>query len=299
MIVCTDSLPSEAIKILSEWRIDGTGASKDALEKDEVLMSWGGVSNKLLSSMKSLRAIQLFSAGAEDLNFSLIPPNVSIFSNAGAYSSSATEHAWALLLTLAKDIKNRGKSESYQLLNKNLLVLGCGSIGSSVAVIAKAFGMRTVGLSRRFSNPEAFDEKYDLESLEDHLEISDAIVCSLPLTKHTQNLLDYDRLSHLKTKVILVNISRAEIFDQNAVFKILSERPATRFATDVFWRRNGAENFDSRLWSLENFVGTMHSAGARANVDVANAAKLRAAENLREYLKTGRANNKVRREDYV
>lgn len=300
MITYTDTIPTEALEILSEWKFDGPEAPATDLERNAVLLTWpGGVTEKLLRTMKSLRAIQLYSAGVDDLPFSLIPKDVRVFSNAGAYSTSVAEHAWALLLALAKGINKRGTYESYQLLNKNLLILGCGAIGSLIASIGRAFGMRALGVSRSFHSPETLHERYDLDRLEYCLSISDAIVCSLPLTKYTQNLLDYPKLSKLKSKVILVNIARAEIFDQNAVFRILSERSGTRFGTDVFWRNDGREDFDSGLWRLNNFAGTMHTAGAKASAEVANTAKLRAAENVREYLKTGKAKNEVRREDYA
>lgn len=300
MIRYTDFLPTEAVELLSEWKLYGTNEPSVTLEENEVLMTWpSSITERLLYSMKSLKAIQLYSAGSDDIPFSLIPKNVRIFSNAGAYSSSVAEHAWALLLALAKGVNHRGTSESYQLLNRNLLILGCGGIGTLTASIGKAFGMKVVGVSRSFHSPETFHERYDLNHLEDCLAISDAAICSLPLTKYTQNLLDYAKLSRLKLKTILVNISRAEIFDENAIFKLLSERPATRFGTDIFWRRHGKEDYDSKFWKLNNFAGTMHTAGAKASLDVANTAKLRAAENVRQYLKTGEAKNEVKREDYI
>ncbi|WP_243671613.1 hypothetical protein [Vulcanisaeta sp. JCM 16161] len=55
--------------------------------------------------------IQTFSAGVDHLPFTAIPDNVEIYSNAGAYSIPVAEHAWAMILTLAKGLHKRAKRQ--------------------------------------------------------------------------------------------------------------------------------------------------------------------------------------------
>ena len=58
--------------------------------------------NKLLVKMSSLKMVQTLSAGVDTLDFRSLPPGTTVFSNAGAFTASVAEHAWGLLLGVAK-----------------------------------------------------------------------------------------------------------------------------------------------------------------------------------------------------
>lgn len=62
---------------------------------------------------------------------------------------------------------------------------------------------------------------------------------------------DYDLLQRTKETVVIVNVERGETVDEDSVLRILQERPETRYATDVFWEKEGREVFDATLWSLQ------------------------------------------------
>ena len=186
------------------------------------------------------------------------------------------------------------------LFKKELVVLGCGGVGSEVARIGRGFEMHVIGLSRSFSYPERFDEKYyALDQLEPVLKVADVLVSALPLNRFTENLLDYGKLTETKKELIMVNVGRAEVLDQDGIFKILRERSSTRFGTDVFWRKDGKEIFESKLWELGNFIGSKHTAGVNANKAVRDEAMRFATENVRSYIETGDARNEIRRDDYL
>ncbi|MDE1854009.1 MAG: 3-phosphoglycerate dehydrogenase [Thaumarchaeota archaeon] len=301
MIFSTERLHREARETLRGLDLVEVGADDHTLGECQVLLTWPSkMDASLLAKIRNLKAIQTISAGVDDIDFSLIPPGVRVYSNVGAYSAPAAEHAWALLLAAAKGIANKGRrAENYLLSGRTLLVLGCGAIGSEVARIGKvAFGMRTVGVSRSFKAPEAFDSRIPPERLVEALDGADAIVNSLPLNRQTRLILSYDALTKMKDAVVLVNIGRAETIDEVSIGKILEERPRTRFATDVFWRKGGVEDFDSSLWMLPNFCGTFHTAGGLGAEDALRYAEKRAAENVRLLLTTGRGENEVDPSDY-
>ena len=299
-ILSTDSLPASSRAVLERWEI-GNIDSEDDIAKATVLLTWSGwLSKGQVSKMKALQAIQVLSAGVDDVPFSLIPDNVRVFSNAGAYSTAVSEHAWALVLALAKETSSKDP-QSYVLSGKTLAVIGCGGIGSRVAAVGRAFNMRVIGLSRSFESPEYFEEKYEslTSDLSTVLKIADVIVLALPLNKSSMNLLTYEKLMEAKNTVMIVNIARAELMEEKVMQRFLVERPRARFATDVFWRKNGKENFDSNLFKLNNFLGTKHRAGSGSNSELRDAAMLAAANNVRKFLETGKASNEVRREDYL
>jgi D-3-phosphoglycerate dehydrogenase len=131
------------------------------------------------------------------------------------------------------------------------------------------------------------------------MESADLAVCALPLNRFTRNLLNYKTLQGAKRRSIIVNVGRAEAINEEDIFMLLKENPKIRFGTDVFWRTGYKENFDSKLWGLPNFMGTLPNAGAGASQQVKDLAAETAVSNLRDYLLTGHAQNGVKRSDYV
>jgi D-3-phosphoglycerate dehydrogenase len=296
VVFSTRKLPDEAKAKLMKWTL----VEESPPEEAQVIMGWPGDLNGIIQRVKGVRYIQTFSAGVDDLNFDVLPKGVKVFSNAGAYSEAVAEHAWGLILSLAKGIGKRERVESYVLKGGQLLVVGCGGIGSQVALIGKeGFKMRTLGVSRSFKRPELFDERYDLNSLGEVIGRADVIAVALPLSKRTLGLINYDLLKRTKDKSIMVNVGRGEVVVEEDVYRVLRERPTFRFGTDVFWRKGGREDFNSKLWELPNFTGTPHTAGGNANQEVLRNALVNAAENVRRLLETGRADNEVKIEDYL
>ena len=85
---------------------------------------------------------------------------------------------------------------------------------------------------------------------------------------------------------------------RESVSKWLVERPESRYATDVFWKQDGKEVFDSPLWEMPNFGGTMHTASSQ-DAKALSYAKLMAAKNVRLFLETGKAENTVNISEYL
>jgi D-3-phosphoglycerate dehydrogenase len=296
MIISSEKLPEKAKQII---QVKDENITEKDLEEAIALLTWPRKIAEYINRMPNLKVIQTFSAGVDDVPFSIIPSNVIIFSNAGAYALPVAEHAFGLILSLAKGINKRKRIESYQLNGKAILILGAGGIGSEIAKIAKkGFNMKTIGVSRSFKNPELFDEKYPLDKLNEIIEKGDIIVDALPLNKETYGILNYENLGKMKDKAILVNVGRGETIVEKDIIRILKERPSIRFGTDVFWRVDGNENFDSELWNMENFAGTLHTAGGYASKEVLENAMIRACENLAKYLREGKADNEVKVIDY-
>jgi D-3-phosphoglycerate dehydrogenase len=290
-------------ELLAEFGLVEGEADDSSLEQCEVLLAFPfRVKGDLIRRMKNLRAIQVQSAGVDGMEFSAVPSGVRVYSNSGGYTGPVTEQAWALVLGMAKGVNVHNKKVPPRLLKgKTLLVLGCGSIGCEVARIGRAaFAMRTMGISRGFNTPELFDEKHDLGELATVIGSADFIVDALPLSRATRSILSYEVLRLMKPDVVLANVGRGETVDAAAIERILRERPETRFGTDVFWRSNDErrEVFDTPLWDLANFGGTLHSAVLEKQDAIAEA-QLMAAENIRRFLRTGSALHEVDLGDYV
>ncbi|BBG25452.1 2-hydroxyacid dehydrogenase [Sulfuracidifex tepidarius] len=297
MIISTQELPGKLKEIIP---INDKPSEKD-IEEAEIIVGWPKQINKLLDKCKNLKVIQTFSAGVDDLDFKRIK-EARVFSNAGAYSIPVAEHAWGLILGAAKGVNSKERLIAYQVCNKTLLVLGAGGIGIETARIGKnAFHTFNIGLSRSFKDKSVFDTVDSVESLHNYVEKADIIVDALPLNNSTKNILNYNLLRNVKNNCIIVNVGRGETVDEEDMFKLLSQRSDIRFATDVFWRKeDGKEDFlSSPLWSLKNFFGTFHTAGAYGNEEVMLRAMEIAIRNVQSFLRDGRASNEVRVADYL
>ena len=299
-VFVTDTLPQQAKEILGSFEVHEVKADDDTLARCQALICWPGrTKGDMLRKMKSLRMVQTMSAGVDNLDFGSLPRDVQVFSNAGAYTESVAEHAWGMLLGVAKGVHLRNqKTTPRRLRGKTLLVLGAGAIGSEVARLSKSVGMKTVGVSRSFKAPEFFDAMWPVSDLGDKLTEADAVVMALPLTKATKGLVGYDLLSRTKQAVMVVNVGRAESVPEEDLLKWLKERPESRFATDVFWIRDGRENYSTAAWELPNFAGTLHISGVPLGEDLSGM-KATAAWNVKRYFETGSALNHVEISEYL
>lgn len=297
MIVSTEKLPEECYSLLQEYEL--REATEANLTEAEYLISWPSKLRSLVSKMPKLKVIQTLSAGVDDVPYDLLR-NAVVLSNAGAYSTSVAEHAWALALALAKGVNVRKREPTYSITDQTALVLGAGGIGSEIARIAKqGFRMRVIGVSRSFRRPELFDEMLPMDQLKEAIRRGDVVFDTLPLNKSTRGVLNYSVLSLLKERAILVNVGRAETIVEEDVMRVLKERKDVRFGTDVFWRKDGKENFESELWNMDNFMGTYHTAGASASGETLRKAMIKACNNLKNYLEKGESENVVKLSDYV
>ncbi|MGI8420699.1 MAG: D-2-hydroxyacid dehydrogenase [Gaiellaceae bacterium] len=168
-----------------------------------------------------------------------------------------------------------------ELNGGTLLVLGLGSIGSEVARLAKALGMRTLAINRGgASDSPHVDETYPPQSLHDLLPRADALVVTLPLTDETAGMLDAQAFSLMKPDAILVNIGRGGVIDEQALVRALREQRLAGAALDVF--ATEPLPADSPLWELPNVLISPHTAALsmRENERIVELF----AENLDRYL---------------
>lgn len=168
-----------------------------------------------------------------------------------------------------------------ELRGATLLVLGLGSVGSEVARLAKAFGMRTLAVNRGgTSDSPHVDEVYPPQSLHELLPRADALVVTLPLTDETAGMLDARAFELMKPEAILVNVGRGGVIDEQALVQALREKRLAGAALDVFATEPPAAT--SPLWELPNVLLSPHTTALslRENERIVELF----AANLRRYL---------------
>ena len=125
-----------------------------------------------------------------------------------------------------------------EIKGKNLGVAGLGDIGSKVAKIGEAFGMKVIFYNRSKKNLEGF-KQVDKETL---LATSDFLSLCLPLNEDTLNFIDEDSLKKVKKGVFIINTGRGQLVDENAITSALKNGKVAGYATDVLSKEPAEKN---------------------------------------------------------
>ncbi len=246
---------------------------------------------------QKFKLIQTVSAGTDHIDLSSIPEDTVIASNAGAYSVSVAEHAFALMLERSKKIsifeaETRSgvyKPKSTRLLyGKTLGIIGYGGIGSRSALIAKSLGMRVIAVGRGYRDGNA-DVFTGMEGLDRLLTESDFILISIPLTESTLGLIGEEQLEKVKRNCTIVNVARPEIVRKESLLKFVDRNREASYLTDVWWEEPRLE--DSKH---ENIVITPHIAGGLSG-EVMEFSYVQAFENVKRFMEGLKPNNIVKR----
>lgn len=186
----------------------------------------------------------------------------------GMFSSTLAEYCMLAISYFAKDLprlmrqKNDVNWEQYpvsEIRGSTLGVVGYGDIGRASAKLAKAYGMRVIGLKRNaegFSDPYC-DDVYGMDRLHDLMAESDYILVSAPLTDQTRGMISAEALSHCKRSAVVINVGRGPIIDEEALVDALQNNRIRGAGLDVMTVEPLPK--DSPLWKLDNVLLSPHN----------------------------------------
>lgn len=244
------------------------------IDEIEILLT-GGLPTHLLAGASKLRWIQNMGAGVDHLlPAPQLDASVQITCSRGIYAPQVAEHAIGLLLSLHRGFPSHVASQlerrwrpfaSTPLAGQTLCVLGLGEIGSRVARIASAMGMRVLGVSRTGRPTGDVDEVARPDRLHAMLERSAAAVLALPLTGATRHILDARAIAALPARALVVNVGRGGLIDETALYRALVDGRVGGAALDVFESEPLRE--ESRWWSAPNTLVTPHCSGTTVRHD--------------------------------
>ncbi len=161
----------------------------------------------------------------------------------GYRSDPTIEFTWALILASARNLvaeRNSVRAGSWQqgvgfgLRGRTLGVLGLGRVGSEVARIGAAFGMKVIAWSQNLTAEAAAAANAVLVSKEELFEQSDILTIHVVLSARTRGLVAAKELGCMKPTARLVNTSRSPIVDEAALIEILAAKRIAGAAIDVF-----------------------------------------------------------------
>jgi len=225
---------------------------------------------ELLYKFPSVEWIHTRSAGVDFIaSDGLFSSPVQLTNAKGMFSSTLAEYCMMACAYFAKDLprlmrqKNDVNWEQYPVLEirgSTLGVIGFGDIGRASAKLAKAYGMKVLGLKR--SIPESFsdpycDEMYDMNGLVELCKASDYILVSTPLTEQTRGLISKEVLKHCKKTAVIINVGRGPIIDEEALIEALANGDIKGAGLDVMTVEPLPK--DSQLWKLDNVLLSPHN----------------------------------------
>ncbi len=289
------------------------GEFASALREADVLIGWH-LSQELpagvLRNSPRLRFVQLLSAGADAVDFTALPQRLTLASNVGAYAEPMAEYVVAMTLALARRLPQRHADLArgeFRMWDRVLTldgavcaILGFGGIGRATARLMRSFGARIHGINSSGHTDEPVEFVGTLADLDQVLAAADVAVIALPLTHATRGLIGARELGLMKPAAILVNVGRAAIMDEGALYEHLRDQPEFCAGIDTWWQEPGpGSGFSTRypFFELPNLFGSPHNSGVTDGALQVGARK--AAENARRFLRGEAVLGVARREDYL
>ena len=255
------------------WDAAGVG---DALPDTEIVFLWTMRSpafdalRDMWSSAGGLRWVHSCSAGVERLLFpQLVESDVVLTNSRGVYDLPMAEYAIGLMLAAAKGLPEtlaRQRDHDWRfrytetLAGKQLVVVGPGSIGRTVARAAAGLGMRVSAVGRSARTDDAdFDAVAGGDGLDAALAGADYVVVTAPLTDETRGMIGRSAIAAMRPTARLINLARGAVVDQDALVDALRGGRVAGAGLDVF----AEEPLDpsSPLWDMPNVIVSPHISG--------------------------------------
>ena len=166
-------------------------------------------------------------------------------------------------------------------------VVGLGGIGSEVARLSKALGMRVIATRRSVTSPQQDVDGADLllppSGLKQLARESDFIAVCPQLTQETLKLIDREVLAAMKPSAVLINVSRGEVIDEDALLEALASGGIRGAVIDVYEGELDGKPPRPELFASPNVVLTPHISAAGASSDTGFMDLF--VDNLRRYVK--------------
>jgi D-3-phosphoglycerate dehydrogenase len=265
---CIETLRGAGLEVSYQPKISAEDLIKQIPEYDVVIVrSRTKITSSVIEAGKKLRVIGRAGVGLDNVDTEAAARrNIVVLNTPESSTEAVAELVIGFMLCLARKIPlgDRGIKEGrwlkgemmgIELKGKTLGIVGLGRIGSRVGALAKAFGMKIL-VYDVIQLPEQLIKSLEAEvvDLDTLLTRSDFITLHVPLTPETRHMINRERLAKMKKGAYLINASRGEVVDEEALYEALKEGRLAGAALDVFER----EPPTSEVVKLPNVVCTPH-----------------------------------------
>ena len=230
----------------------------------------------ILDRTHNMKWVAVYSAGTDQQRYQdAMKRGMRLTTGAGAQADAVGLAAVAGVLALARGIPYwlsaqqrrewsplRGKDVPPDIPGQTSVIVGMGYIGTVIARVLHAAGMKTIGIRRNVAPAEHFDQVLPPSALDSLLPTCDWLIIACPLTPETSNLIDARRLALMRPSAGIANIARGEIVNEAALADALKAKRLRHAYLDVF--NTEPLPADSPFWDLSNVLISPHNAGASA-----------------------------------
>jgi D-3-phosphoglycerate dehydrogenase len=229
----TNLSPEELVGIISDY---------DAL----MIRSGTRVTKEIIEAGKQLKIIGRAGVGVDNVDVpAATRQGIVVVNSPEGNTIAAAEHALAMMLSLSRHIPDANQSvknnqwdrKSFmgaEVYKKTLGVVGLGKIGSHVATVARAMGMKLLAYDPFISIERADQLGCRLVDMDILLQEADYITLHMPKTPETKHLINAEALAKMKPTARLINCARGGIVDEEALFEALKAGKIAGAALDVF-----------------------------------------------------------------
>jgi D-3-phosphoglycerate dehydrogenase len=265
-IVIADSMESEVIEEIKKL---GTVVYKPANLSEEIkdadaliVRSATKVTKELISHAQKLRVVARAGVGLDNVDVQACEAKkIKVINTPGASANAVAELAIGLMISSLRNVQkahfqmknkiwDKTSLTGNEIAGKTLGVIGFGRIGSMVAEKAHALGMGIIAFDPR--PKETKNVKF--VSLDELFKTADVITLHVALSEETKNLIGKENIAKMKNGVCIINTSRGEVVDEDALYEACKSKKVACAALDVY----KIEPYTGKLLELDNVFFTPH-----------------------------------------
>lgn len=210
-------------------------------------MSQGSLLRAIFPKAARMRWVHSLSAGVEKVLFpELVASPVTLTNARGVFKRSLAEFVMGAVLFFAKDFRRLVRNQEAgvweqfdpeEARGKLMGIVGYGETGKASAALARAFGMRVLGLRRRpeLSRGDPLPERvFGPDRLREMLPACDYVVLSAPSTPETRGLIGEAEIACMKAAAVVINVGRGSVIKETPLIRALEQKRIRGAALDVF-----------------------------------------------------------------
>ena len=290
----------DQIEFIIDWDEDNFNSS---MSNSDILLTYDFPTKNLKEIAPNLKWIHCTAAGVEHMfPFNWAYDGLKITNSSGVHAKKAGEFGLMSVLMLQNHIpkivtnqKNKDFISTFgnPIAGKNIVLIGTGSLGSSMAKLVTPLGANIIGVNKKGKSVEGCSKIITIDKLDSVLPNADILYLALPETPETKNLIDKRRLDLLKSTCGIVNIGRQSALDYEVLCDKLENNDLAGAILDVFNPEPIDKN--SRLWNTKNLIITPHV----SSDDNGNYVKLTLelfVKNLKLFIKKKELTNQIDKE---
>lgn len=266
-----------------------------------IIRSRTRIDEDLLSKAPNLRVVVTGTSGFDHIDFdALIKRNVIAMYTPGANAAAACEMTWGLILACSRKVveahaavkTGRWRREPLigrELNGKTLGIVGLGRIGTRVARVGLAFGMKVVAFDPYKDDADFAAASAQRVGFDELLKLADVVTFHVPATDETRFMLTRDRLESMNRHAILINASRGTVVAERDLIHALNEKWISTCGLDVFEREPLPQ--DSPLLKFSQVVFSPHLGATTAEAFAA--ASREAAQKIINFAMSGKVSDRL------